>query len=251
MQLQTQGLIIKEQTIGESDRLVTVLTRDEGVVRAFARKAKNLKDSKNAATQLLCYSRLNIYKGREKYIINEAFPIEVFFDLRKNVSSLALAQYFCELSAELAPEGVDSSEFLRIVLNALHFLCSGKRPELLIKAVVEMRMLTFSGYMPDLIGCSNCGRYEAEPMYFLINKGKIYCENCFVRTDQAYARLGAGSLKAMRHIVFSDFAKLFSFSLADGAQRELAVACEAYILSVLQHKLGTLDFYHSMSSEHL
>lgn len=251
MQLKTQGLIIKEQTIGESDRLVTVLTRDEGVIRAFARKAKNLKDSKNAATQLLCYSRLNIYKGREKYIINEAFPIEVFFDLRKNISSLALAQYFCELSSELAPEGVDSSEFLRIILNALHFLCSGKRPEPLLKAIVEMRMLTFSGYMPDLIGCSNCGRYEAEPMYFLINKGKIYCENCFVRTDQAYTRLGAGSLKAMRHIVFSDFAKLFSFSLADGAQRELAVACEAYMLSVLQHKLGTLDFYHSMSSKHL
>ena len=50
MQVKTQGLIIREQTIGESDRLVTVLTRDEGVVRAFARRAKNLKDSKNSAT---------------------------------------------------------------------------------------------------------------------------------------------------------------------------------------------------------
>ena len=57
MQVKTQGLIIREQTVGESDRLVTVLTRDAGVVRAFARRAKNLKDSKSAATQLLCYSR--------------------------------------------------------------------------------------------------------------------------------------------------------------------------------------------------
>ena len=40
MQIKTQGLIIKEQTIGESDRLVTVLTRDNGVLRAFARRAK-------------------------------------------------------------------------------------------------------------------------------------------------------------------------------------------------------------------
>ena len=65
MQVKTQGLIIREQTVGESDRLVTVLTRDAGVVRAFARRAKNLKDSKSAATQLLCYSRLSIFKGRE------------------------------------------------------------------------------------------------------------------------------------------------------------------------------------------
>ena len=77
MQVKTQGLIIREQTVGESDRLVTVLTRDAGVVRAFARRAKNLKDSKSAATQLLCYSRLSIFKGREKYMIDDAEPIEV------------------------------------------------------------------------------------------------------------------------------------------------------------------------------
>ena len=107
MQVVTQGLIIKEQTVGESDRLVTVLTQDEGVVRAFARRAKNLKDSKNAGTGLLCYSRLKLSKGKETYNINEAFPLEVFFNLRRDVTALALAQYFCQLAAELVPEGVE------------------------------------------------------------------------------------------------------------------------------------------------
>ena len=104
MQIKTQGIIIREQVIGESDRLITALTQDEGVVRAFARRAKNLKDSKNSATGLLCYSRLNLYKGREKYIVNDAFPIEVFFGLRQDIVRLALAQYFCSLAAELVPE---------------------------------------------------------------------------------------------------------------------------------------------------
>lgn len=66
MKTTTQGLIIREQALGESDRLVTVLTGDQGVLRAFARRAKNLKDSKNAGTGLLCYSRLTLWKGREK-----------------------------------------------------------------------------------------------------------------------------------------------------------------------------------------
>ena len=107
MQLKTQGLIIKEQTVGESDRLVTILTRDEGVVRAFARRAKNLKDSKNAGTGLLCYSRLKLSRGRDTYNVNEAFPIEIFFELRQDVTALALAQYFCQLAGELVPEGVE------------------------------------------------------------------------------------------------------------------------------------------------
>ena len=40
MQINTDGLIIREQSIGESDRLVTVLTREQGILRAFVRGAK-------------------------------------------------------------------------------------------------------------------------------------------------------------------------------------------------------------------
>ena len=179
MQVKTQGLIIKEQTIGESDRLVTVLTKDEGVVRAFARRAKNLKDSKNAATGLLCYSKLKLSKGKDAYNINEAFPLEVFFDLRKDVTRLALAQYFCQLAVELVPEGVESQEYLRLVLNALHFLCKGTRPQPVLKAIVELRMLSEAGYMPNLAYCAQCGVYESERMYFKINRGTLYCKDCY------------------------------------------------------------------------
>ena len=170
MQLKTQGLIIKEQTVGESDRLVTILTRDEGVVRAFARRAKNLKDSKNAGTGLLCYSRLKLSRGRDTYNVNEAFPIEVFFDLRRDITALALAQYFCQLAVELVPEGVESADFLRLVLNALHFLCRGTRPQAVLKAIVELRMLSEAGYMPSIAYCAHCGAYESERMYFKVNR---------------------------------------------------------------------------------
>ena len=178
MQLKTQGLIIKEQTVGESDRLVTILTRDEGVVRAFARRAKNLKDSKNAGTGLLCYSRLKLSRGRDTYNVNEAFPIEVFFDLRRDITALALAQYFCQLAVELVPEGVESADFLRLVLNALHFLCRGTRPQAVLKAIVELRMLSEAGYMPSIAYCAHCGASESERMYFKVNRGEIYCNSC-------------------------------------------------------------------------
>lgn len=247
MQRKTHGLIIKEQTIGESDRLITILTRDAGVIRAFARKAKHLNDSKNAATQLLCYSRLNIYEGREKYIINDAFPLEVFFDLRTNITKLALAQYFCELAAELAPEGVDSSELLRVVLNAIHFLCNGKKTEAMLKAIVEMRMMSFAGYMPNLLGCEHCGVYEAPHMHFKINKGRMYCDDCYIETDdEPCVSMGSAAVKALRHIALSDFDKLFAFQLSENASRELSRACEAYTLSVVQRRLQTLDFYDAI-----
>ncbi len=242
VQVKTQGLIIREQPVGESDRLVTVLTKDEGVVRAFARRAKSLKDSKNAATGLLCYSRLNLYKGREKYIINDAFPIEVFFGLRKDITALALGQYFCSLAAELVPEGVESGDYLRLVLNALHFLCEGTKPQVLLKPIVELRMLSVAGFMPDLVGCSRCGAYEADPMAFQVQEGNICCKACGGQGRM----LSPAALTAMRHIAYSDFQKVFSFSLSQGAGKELSAASEAYTVQVLQKRPQTLDFYNSL-----
>ncbi len=246
MQIKTQGLIIREQTVGESDRLVTVLTRDEGMVRAFARRAKNLKDSKNSATGLLCYSRLNLYKGRDKYIINDAFPIEVFFGLREDILRLALAQYFCGLAYEVVPEAVEAGEYLRLILNALHFLSEGTRPPVLLKPIVELRMLSLSGYMPDLVCCKNCGAYEADQMYFKVGRGEIYCNDCFINNGDPCVALSRGALTAMRHIIYSDFEKIFSFSVSGAAQRELTAAAEAYTVQVLQKRPKTLDFYNSL-----
>ncbi len=246
MQIKTQGLIIREQAVGESDRLVTILTRDEGVVRAFARRAKNLKDSKNSATGLLCYSRLDLYKGREKYMINAAFPIEVFFGLREDIVRLALAQYFCSLAAELVPEGVEAEEYLRLVLNALHFLSEGTRPPEQLKPIVELRMLSLAGYMPDLVCCAQCGAYEADRMFFKINRGTIYCQDCYLDNGDPCAVLSRAALTAMRHIIYSDFEKIFSFSLSEGACKELSAAVEAYVVHILQKRPKTLDFYNSL-----
>lgn len=247
MQIKTQGLIIKEQTVGESDRLVTVLTADEGVLRAFARRAKNLKDSKNSATQILCYSRLNLYKGRDKYIINDAFPIEVFFDLRKEITKLSLAQYFCDIIAEFAPEGLPSEEYLRLALNALHFLCRDTKPELLLKPIVEMRLLTYAGFMPDFVACMHCGAYESPCMHFMIDEAGILCDDCFQPGYARTAPMNPSSVKAMRHTLYADTEKLFSFQLAGGSQKELAAASEAYLLSVIDRKPKTLDFYRSLA----
>lgn len=242
----TQGLIIKEQTVGESDRLVTVLTKDEGVIRAFARRAKTLKDAKHAGTGLLCYSKLKISKGKTTYMINEAFPIEIFFELRQDVTALALAQYFCQLAGELVPEGVEAEVYLRLVLNALHFLCKGTRPQAMLKAVVEMRMLSEAGFMPNVAYCASCGTYESPRMYFKINRGELYCKDCYLDNGDPCAALSPAALTAMRHIVYSDFEKIFSFSLTSGAQRELASASEAYTLHILQKRPKTLDFYYSL-----
>ena len=173
-----------------------------------------MKSRSASSTQLLCYSRLSIYEGREKYIIDEAEPIEVFFSLRTDFEKLSLAQYFCELALALAPEKWRRGTFLRLVLNALYFLGKGKLPAAQIKAIVEMRMLSLAGFMPDLVCCAQCGAYEADQMYFMVKQGSLYCGSCYPQFAPGGVLMNRGVTTALRHTIYADFNKVFSFTLS-------------------------------------
>ncbi len=246
MQLLTDGLVLREQAAGESDRLITVLTRSSGVVRAFARGARNLKNKSAAATQTLSYSEFSIFCGRESNTIDSADVKKVFFGVRKDLNRLTLAQYFCELGAALAPQEENAEDYLRLLLNAMHFLENGSRSPRIIKAAVEMRIMALSGYQPDLVGCSGCGCYESDPMYFSLKGGVITCGKCR-RPDGPAVVLTPGVLAALRHTVYAPFPKLFSFDLSEEGQRLLESASERYVLNQLERSFKTLDFYRRVA----
>ncbi|MGN0503474.1 MAG: DNA repair protein RecO [Ruminococcus sp.] len=249
MKTKTQGLVLKQQNIGEQDKLVTVLTSDFGVVRAFVRGAKNIKSSKSSATDILCFSEFSIYESRDKYIIDDAQVKEVFFSLRSDVERVALAQYFCELASTVCPEGQSAEAQLSLILNGLYLLSKGEKPQELIKACVELRLLSLSGYMPDLIMCRECGEYTAPLMYFVLKGGKIMCEKCFSKKPQSTAiPLDETLLTALRHIVFSEDKKVFAFSIPEKSLAQLSYITESYALGVLEKDLKTLHFYKIIKS---
>lgn len=245
MRTNTDGLILKEQNIGEKDKLVTVLTRHNGLVRAFVRGAKSVKNRKNSSTGMFCFSKLSLYKTKDTYIIDEAEPIELFFELRNDLEKLALAQYFSELIITLVQEDEPSEEYLRLMLNSLHFLAKNKLPTEQVKAITELRIMCIAGFMPNIIACDRCGEYETETMYFDVEDGLLYCENC-VPSDMLF-QLDIGLVKALRHIAFSDFEKIYSFRMEEFALPDLSYLTEKYLLSKLQRNFKTLEFFKEIT----
>ena len=122
-------------------------------------------------------------------------------------------------------------------------LSKGTRPLRMLQSVTELRMLSAAGYMPDLVACDECAAYESEVMYFLPQSGVLRCKDCFEGANEPYIALPPGVLTAMRHIVFSDFNKLYSFSLPEDALKILNAATESYVVHTLHTVPKTLEFY--------
>lgn len=237
------GLVIRVQTTGETTRIITILTAEHGVLRAFAKGARGPKSKLQSATSLFAYCRYSLVKSKETYIVSEADIKEVFFDLRNSLEALALAQYFCDAAARTIPEDGTGDEFLRLLLNSLHFLCKDNKDRRQLKAVFELRLAVLSGYMPALVACDNCGTFESAVMYFDPFRGKLLCDNC---TQTEGIALPLSVISAMRHIVFAPFDRLFSFTLSEPLLNTLEQCAETYFLSVTQQKYKTLDYYRSV-----
>ena len=247
MKFQTDGLIIKEQNIGEQDKLVYALTKSHGVIKAFVRGAKNIKNQKCAPSSLLSYSRLTFYKSRESYIIGDARILRIFSKLRGDVKKTCLAQYFCELALTICPREQPAEKFLSLMLNSLYLISEGKRSEELVKPCFEMRLAAMAGYLPNLVMCRECGVYAAEEMYFSPRTGEIECASCHGLKADGMIKLSEAALTALRHTVYSDDDKLFSFTLSEEGLKMLNAASESYLQYRFEKEFKTLNFYKAIT----
>lgn len=242
VQIKTEGLILRTQDYKESDKLLTILTKDAGVVTAYAGGASKLKNRFSCCASPLCYAEFVLFKNRDKCTVDSAEPKELFFGIREDLVSLSYASYFCELAMSCIPAEEPSEEILRLTLNTLSLLENKKRPPAQLKAIYELRLMSISGFRPDLVACSECGEYEKELFWFSPEEGRVCCGDCMPEAEPGRLPLSKSAFFAARHIVYVPNEKLLSFTVGGEALRELSAAAEQYTICRMERTYKTLDF---------
>lgn len=241
------ALIIRQQTVSEKDKRLTLLTGELGLVHAFAPGAKQMKSKLFAAAQPFHYSRLQLLRGREKYILQSAQLLHSFGGLHKDLAGLALAHYFADITQRIAPQDTEAEDLLRLFLNCLHFLSEGGRNALLLKSIFELRSMVVSGFLPELFFCLDCGCQVEEEGFFSSEEGGVLCPACC--RGRKLPHLPLTLLQALRHICHAPMEKLFSFSLSNRALGVLSWITEDYLLAQTGKPYQTLAFFKSVWEE--
>ena len=247
MQIITTGLVLRATKTGEADRVLSVLTPERGIISAMAKGALRLKSKLFSATGLFCYAEFTLFEGKTMYVVDDAQVKEVFWGIRESVEGMALAMYFAELASTLSPAGQEAAGQLKLLLNSLYFLSENKRGPRFIKAVYELRSLTLAGFMPNLVACADCVKYDGGSFYFDASTGLLYCGACAAKRD-ASCNLDASALAAMRHIVFSEDEKLFAFTLSEKSLEYLSALVGYYALVCVEKPLRSLEFLNTVLS---
>ena len=245
MHMRTKALVLRAVDYKESDKILTLLTQESGKLTASARGCRKKGSPVAAGVQLLAWSDLVLYEYRGRWTVKEAAVEREFLGLRRDVERLALACYFAEMAEVLSVEGMPSPGLLSLTLNSLHALECLDRPPEQIKAVFELKAMCLAGYEPLIEGCALCGEENPEQAWFHLREGVLCCARCRESGD-GWVPLTPGMLAAMRHVVYGDDKRLFSFRLGGEDLGALSRLTEDYVQTQLERGFGTLDFYHQM-----
>src|SRR3989338_5459482 len=144
------GIILKKHPIGEADELLTIYTKEAGKLRVRAVASRKIS-SRLAGNP----PRLN------------AIAFEVAGTLYR-----------------LTPDRQENSEAYEAVANFLHLLGESREEKIMARSL-QLNLLRLSGFLMPLSVCLNCSREllpEERGVYFVGDKGGMFCEDCLGET---------------------------------------------------------------------
>lgn len=236
-----KGIVIKEINTGEADKIVTVLTAEEGKISVAAKNARRPKNSLSSGTQLMCFSDYMLFKGKELYNMSCCEVIEPNYEIRNDIYKLTYSSHILDLIYDNVQEGEPSESILRLLLNTLYVIAKTERPLELVTRVFELRLMALLGYEPQVSGCINCNKTDDENMYFDLDNSGIVCGEC-VNPKGRVIPLLPGTVKALKYIMRINPQKLFSFSLSEQSIKELGIISRKYIKEHLGKEYNKLDY---------
>lgn len=245
MYLTIRGIVLRIADYNDHDALLTVLTQEHGKLTLKARGLRRKNSPLAAVCQLLVFGEFSVFEYRGKYNINEAVVLNLFQGLRNDLERLSLASYFAQVAEVLSQEDSPTPELQSLLLNCLYALASLDLPTDQVKAVFELRSISLSGFMPDLVGCHVCG--SQTPERFDLSSGLLECAHCRDASSQGIRLpIDASVLDAMRYICYCNPKKLFSFQMNNQSLQRLSALTESFLSTQLERGFPALTFYKSL-----
>lgn len=173
------AIVLRTHPLGEADRIVTLLTRRHGKVRAVAKGVRRTGSRFGARLEPFGLIDVQLHSGRSLHTVTQVVTIDTFAEgISADYGRYTAASAMLETTDRLTDEVVDPSarQFLLLV-GALRTASQGRIPAPLVLDAFLLRTLAHAGWAPDLRTCAVCGA-EGPHHAYDIGAGGLVCSAC-------------------------------------------------------------------------
>ncbi len=195
MEEKVQGIVLSGVSYGESDKILNLLTPNEGVISARIKGVKKAGAKLKFASEPFCFAEFVFLKNGEKRTVKSASLIDSFYPVREELVKFYSACVVVDFAKHMFRVEVDNARCFIETANALSNIAYGDEGakqsllKFLIKGISE------AGYGLNLNGCLKCGKVDMLRPYFDAGRGGFICEECYEKDGR---EINASTLDALR-----------------------------------------------------
>ena len=190
-----EGIVLKARAYGESNKIVTLMTREAGKVACMARGAKKPTSRLAGVTQPFMHGSYLVQRTSGMGTMQQGEHLNSMRHVQTDIHATAYAGYVAELVDRLVEEGHPEPYAYEVLQQALYAIDEGYDPEA-IALFVDWKMLPYAGVQPILHACAACAAVDGE-FAFSFSQGGFLCHRCF-HLDSYIIRLTPTQLKLIR-----------------------------------------------------
>ena len=178
---ESEAIVLQRYPLGESDRLVSFLSRSMGRVRGVAAGSRKTKSRFGSTLEKLSYVRIWFFEreSRDLVRISQCEMIESFLDVFRDYPSSVVFALFTEITEAVLPEREASDANFRLLLLAAQTIKRTGKIELPL-AYFALWTVKLGGWLPALDRCAFCGKPPADDasMYVASSGSAAACAKC-------------------------------------------------------------------------
>jgi DNA repair protein RecO (recombination protein O) len=174
-----EAIVLRTRKLAEADRIITLLTRQHGVVRAVAKGVRRTSSRFGSRLEPFTHVDLQLAEGRNLDTITQAVTKSPFGEsISADYDRYTAASVMLETAERLvAEEREPSVQQYLLLIGGLRAMAAGQhRPSDVMDSFV-LRSLAVAGYAPSFDGCARCG-LEGPHRAFHPPSGGVLCADC-------------------------------------------------------------------------
>jgi DNA repair protein RecO (recombination protein O) len=176
-----EAVVLRTHKLAEADRIVTLLTREHGRVRAVAKGVRRTTSRFGSRLEPFTHVDLMLAEGRSLDTVTQAETLGSFSGtLGNDYERYTAGTVMLETAERLATEEKQPSvqQFLLLV-GGLRAMAGGERRPAQVLDSYLLRALSVAGYAPSFEHCAHCG-LEGPHRWFNPSMGGVLCPTCRV-----------------------------------------------------------------------
>ena len=142
-----EGIVIRRRTIGESDRILTLFTKEFGKITVIAKGIRRITSKRAPLVEIFSRISLLIHKGKTWVVVSEVRSLDNYNRLRTNLRVISVAYYICELLDGLLPEKAEHRDIYALLIQTLQNLNLVEDDAHMIGELFSQRLLQRLGYV--------------------------------------------------------------------------------------------------------